>query len=194
MADSCAKIAAGAVVNCDKQITAGVEGRLIVINKADIESVVYDTENDMIVKDIVLTSSPNARAYEFFGQNRSVSASWALAPQRYVKNFDHTVSFLIFDDGPTTRKTVASFANGNFVTIQINNYRGTDNKATYEIKGLDVGLENSATTADKNDVDSQGAPTITLATPADFKEPKPPRFFFDTDLTTTNSKIAALLV
>lgn len=194
MADVCGKIAAGALFNCAQPITGGVDDRIILINKSDIQSVVYDVNNSLIVTDIVLTASPAAVAYAFVGTNNSVDARWQLNRVKYGKNYDHEVIFKIFDDGPVTRQTIDEMAGGKFVVIQINNYRGLLDKAAFEIKGLSQGLILTAAEANKSDSDTQGAPNLTLATPDTYKEPLPPAFFFDTDYATTKAKVEALLV
>lgn len=190
---SCGKISADALINCAQQLVGGVKDRLILINQDDIDTITYDIDNPLIVTDITLVSSPAARAYVFEGKNNSIDASWALNKGKYANNYDHTVVFKIFDDSPEVRQQIEALANGKFVAIQENNYRGANDEAAFEIKGLGVGLVLTVAKGDRSDADTQGAPDLTLATPDTYKEPKLPAFFFDTDYVTTRAAVNALI-
>lgn len=194
MSDLC-HISSGVVLSCNKPLVGGVEDRLILLNKDQIDSVDYNTANALIVEAIALANaSPAYKGYAFNGKNSSIDSSNTLVKGRYSSNYDHQVIFRIFDDGPDIRERVAQLGNGKFVAIVQNNYRGTDDKATFDVKGLSVGLEAIEITQDKSDADTQGAWVVTLKTPDNGpKEPLPPANFFITDYTATKAAIDALL-
>lgn len=189
------KISAGASANCNKPLVGGANDRLILINKEDISGVVYSASSDLIIEAITLAiASPANKAYAFTGKNSSVDSSATLVKGRYSVTYDHQTIFRIFDDGPDIREIVAQLGNGKYVAIVQNNYRGTDDKATFDVKGISVGLEATEITQDKSDADTQGAWVITLKTPDNGpKEPLPPANFFITDYATTKAAIDALL-
>ena len=191
---TCGSISEDILINCAAPLVGGNKDRLVLMNQSDIEGLVRNVTNTQIIEGINLVASPAARAYQYEGKNNSIDSKTDLVKTRYSTNYDHQVIFRIFGDGPTIKQQVESLVTGKIVAILEKNYRGEDGEASFEIRGLDVGLEVTALTKDDSDAETQGAYVITLSSPEAFKEPHLPATLFLTDYATTRALVDALLV
>ena len=189
---SCAKITAGIALNCDKPLVAGNKDLLTLINMDDVVGITRNVTNPQIIEGITLVSSPAAKAYQFEGKNSSIDTKSDLIKGKYSENYGHQVLFRVFEDGPDVKLQIEKLGKGKFIAIYEKNYRGTADKAAFEIRGLDVGLVATVITQDSTDADTTGAYIITLASQEGFPEPHLPATFFLTDYATTKAAYLAL--
>lgn len=193
MPNNCGKISASIVLNCDYPLIGGSEDRLVLINKDDIVSVTRNGSNPQIIEDIVLTSSPQAYAYEVEGKNNSNDIKWTLVKARYSEGYSHEIIFRVFNMSPAVKAFIEDMAKGKFVAISQNNFKGATGNAAFDIHGLDVGLELVEALGDKSDAETQGAPVLTLRTPELFKEPHLPATLFITSFAASKAVVDGLL-
>jgi hypothetical protein len=193
MPNNCGKISASILLNCDYPLIGGVEDRLILINKDDIVSITRNASNPQIIEDIVLTSSPAAYAYEIEGNNNSIDVKSTLVKAKYSEGYSHEIIYRVFTTGPETKEQIEAEAKGKLVAITQNNFRGATGNATFEIHGLDVGLELVEGESNKSDAETQGAFVLTLRTPDLYKEPHLPATLFITDYATSKAVVDGLL-
>lgn len=186
----CGKISSDILASCENPLQTGTVDRAVVINKDDIESVVYNLTNKMIVEDIVLKAGKTA--YQIDGINNSIMPKATLIQQTFAKVYDHVVKMIGFDISPTTKENLEFMKYGKFVVIAENVFQGTAGNSAFEIYGLNVGLEITILEKDPNNVDTQGGFDFTFATNKN-KEPKMPLTFYDTDFATTKALVDGLL-
>jgi hypothetical protein len=189
---NCGRIASGVLRNCDTPLVGGTSDELILINYDDIVSYTENGSNSQVIEGINLVSSPAAQAYLFQGFKNSTEAQIDLAPSAFLNGWKHQVLFRIFDNNPNIKQIIDGLANGTYVAIVKNNNQGVNGNGVYELYGRFVGLELTVASSVKNDVDTQGAYVLTLATSDNEKEPKLPASVFLTDLATTKALVESL--
>jgi len=194
MAGNCGKITKGISIDCDNPIVGGVKDRLILINQDDLSGLGVNVTNSEIIEAITLASgSPAAKAYSFEGKNSSIDVTATFVKAKYSEGYTHQSVFRVFGNSSDIKKTIEALGKGKYYAIIENNYKGNAGDASFEFLGKSIGLEMTAMESNKSDAETQGAYVVTLATPADFKEPHLPATVFITDYATTKIMVNALL-
>jgi hypothetical protein len=191
MAYTCGAITSGITLSCDDPLESGVRATFYIANKDDIASISYDPANPMLADAITMQAGKSF--FEVQGQLQSTEPNFVMVKGKYVNNFEHTVSFLIFKIDPATKKEVNNMKDGNFVCIVTNNYTGATGNCKYEIYGAGGGLKAEVLERNPADAETLGAYKVSLKTQEYAREAKPPVTFFDTNAATTETAIAALL-
>ena len=186
----CGGISSGIVYDCDNPIVPGVVPDLILFNLRDIATITYDVTKTHIITDIALSSGNQAYKFEGFRQSMRPQANFVRQP--YVNAYDHQIELQVFGITADDKKNLESMALGKIVAV-VENLDKTD-EVTFEVFGLDVGLEVMGLSRINADVETGGSYSLNLMTPDDAgKEPKLPANWFDTDYATTKAKVEALL-
>jgi hypothetical protein len=186
----CGALTAGFTVDCENPLASGINSTFRIANKADIESVTYDPANAMLCTDI--TMKTGKRFWTFEGQLQSTEPKVNGVKGKYINQFEHSVSFLVFNLSPATKLQLLNLKDGNYVCLIENNYTGTDGNAKYEVYGLGSGLKFENFERNVQDAETLGAFKIELKTQEYARESKPAVTFFDTDLATTEAAVLAL--
>ena len=189
MADTCDfALAQDISVNCEKPQQAGLRNTGWLVNYDDIDWATL-AQTDNVVSKLALASG---RAYKVVvpGKNPFTGTQTALTTGTYLNKFTKTAAIVVLNSGPDVSKNVIDqLANGRFVFIFENKYRGADDKNTFEIYGLEQGLTASEMTNDKYSEDTDGGWLVTLQ---ETSAPKSALFYFDTDSETTATKYETL--
>ena len=198
MPTDCGGIVIGGKYDCINPIQAGVEQRLLLINKADWDVnavVVYDLEIPTLITSITLINL--AVAYVFDGTRKSINPQTAYTPSTFTVGYDHQVEFLIFDISSAQKYNIEEMAlsKGIVAIVQNKNTEGNDD-SIFEVFGKDVGLEiQPGAMRISGDVETNGAYTINLKTSDEMgKEQHLPASVWDSDFVTTLEMINALLI
>ena len=197
IASACGGISIGAEYDCVNPIVAGVDQRLILIDKEvfDRAIVTYDVALESLITDILLTGIGDS-GFAFQGIRRSLNPQSAFVPATVTVGYDHQVTFQIFEIDQEQKDNIEKLGLAKVVAI-IQNVNSTGNgDSVFEVFGKDVGLEMQAGAMRLNaDIETNGSYTIDLKTSDESgKEPKLPTSWFDTDFATTIAKVDALLV
>ena len=186
----CGGISSGVVYDCDNPIIPGIVPDIILVNLKDIDTVTYDVTNDYIITNIALASTK--QGYSFEGFRQSARPQYEYVRQPYSTAYNHIIDLQVFDITAAQKKNLEAMALGKIVAI-VENLDKTDT-ATFEVYGLDVGLEVNTLTRIAADLETAGSFSLQLMTPEDAgKEPKLPPSWFDTDYATTKAAVTALL-
>lgn len=191
MALACGAITSGVTLNCQDPLSAGVVATFYIANKDDIASITYDVGNPMLATDI--TMKANKTFFQFDGQLQSTEPKFAMIKGKYVNQFEHSVSALIFKVDPTTKEEILNMKDGNFVCIIENNYTGSTGNCKYELYGAGSGLKAEVLERNPNDTENLGAFKIELKTQEYAREAKPPVTLFDGTLAATDTLVQGLL-
>ena len=187
MPGACGIISAGFTLACDAPIISGVEDDLLLANFNDILSITVDAANPTLVTAIAMKSTK--QFYKIEGRNESAEPLYTLVLARYVKTYDHQVTFKIFDNAAVTKELVNLFKDSCIVAL----IKGKD--GVWELYGKDLGMRQSEGTRNPLDADSGGAHNVVLKTAENAaREPHVPAQFFNTDAATTEAAIATLLL
>lgn len=190
MAFTCGAISTGVTLNCEDPLVAGVVATFYIANKDDIASITYDAGNPMLATDVTMKASKFFYKYE--GQLQSTEPNFTMVKGKYINQFEHNVSFLIFNLSPETKEAILNMKDGNFVCIVENNYVSATGNTKYEIYGAGAGLKAESIERNPNDTENLGAFKIALKTQEYARESKPPVTLFDTDLATTDTLVLNL--
>lgn len=191
MAFACGAITGGVTLNCADPLSSGVVATFYLANKADIASITYDVTNPMLATDITMVATKTFFTFE--GNLQSTEPKFAMIKGKYINQFEHSVSALVFKIDPATKEEILNMKDGDFVAIVENNYTGATGNSKYEIYGAGSGLKAEILERNPNDTENLGAFKIELKTQEYAREGKPPVTLFDTDLATTDALVAGLL-
>lgn len=190
MAETCDyAIAQDIAVSCENPQKSGMQNKGWLINYDDVDWATL-AQTDNIVSKLALLQG---RAYEVVipGKTPFTGTQTALVVGTYLNKFTKTVSIVILNSGPDVSKNVIDqLANGRFIFIGENKYRGADDKNTFEIFGLEQGLTASEMTNDKYSEDTDGGWAATLT---EENAPSSGIFFFAESLATTRAALASLV-
>lgn len=172
--ENCSGLTDDILNNCDNEFVGGGSENLILFNYRDILDYDVNVDNGQIIEGIDLTTSPQAKGYLIQGFKQSVEETRSVVANPFKNYYNHQFVFRVFGNTPEVKKQIEGLANGRFVAIYENNYKGVDGNAAFELYGKVQGLVCTVMEAAKNDADSQGAYVITLSTPDNNKEPNLP--------------------
>jgi len=192
---ACDGIGIGSDYDCDNPPVAGVDQRLILINKADYDgaTITYDVTVTSLITNIVLPSG--TMGYAFQGVRTSLKPQSDFIPDEISVGYDHQVDFLVFDVSQTQKDNLQKMGVEKVVAV-IQNMNVVGNAdSIFEVFGGGVGLELITNTRINGDQATLGVWSLSLKTSDNSgKEPKLPQSFFDTDFVTTKAKVDTLLI
>ena len=193
MANLCESLISKAIdFDCDELIARGLESDGIIINRSDIDfaSTVFDNTNPNIIKTLVLKSGKQGYAVQQLGNTPFTGTQSTLEVGTYRNTWTHQIPIVVLSNTPeVANKIIDGLANGTFVVILRNKFKGESGEAEYQVYGYTQGLVASEGTNEKYSEDTDGGWLITLQeTGARLSA----MFFFNTDATTTAAAYEAL--
>jgi hypothetical protein len=188
---ACSQITDNILLNCAKVISAGANDNMYLLNFDDLATVTRDNANPNLIESFTLISG--AFLYKLQGFNDSVEPRSALVVTRYSKNYDHEVTFKVFDNTAAVKKEIDNMKYGRFIAIIENNFAGSDDNSKFEIYGLNAGLLIEEGERIVADTETQGAYNLVLRSSERAKEPNLPATLFDTSITVTRAFINSLV-
>lgn len=184
-------IAQNIAEDCENPQVSGVEESGIIINRKDIDfaSCVKDSTNPNILKTLALKTGTKGYSIAQSGATPFSGTQTAFTAGTYRNKFTKDVQFVVLDhSADAAHNIIDQLANGSFVVILKNNYKGSDGKSRYEVYGYESGLRQNEGTRDPYG-DADGGSIVKLQEVA----PSSSIFLFDTDETTTDAAVASLL-
>lgn len=186
----CSKITQGFLVaDCDGPAIAGTSGRIVLMSFTDIDRAKSTVANN-VISAIVL--KPGAKAYEVDSLPNAVVGDSPLTVGTYVSTFQHTLTARIFKKSEAAKKFVNQLPTARVVAIVENNERGTKGEVKYEVYGWYSGLTLTELTATTEMTDGV-AYQVGLGSSSTAQEKTLPMSFFNTDESTTDEAVDALL-
>jgi len=186
---ACDKLLAAAIQpDCENPQVGGLEADGVIINRADID---FDscTRTGNILSNLALKSSK--KGFKIYQQGNSpfTGSNVAFTAGTMLNKFTKQVNFVVYDhSADCSNKIIDQLANGSFVVILKNKYKGSDEKATFEVFGFEAGLKQTEGSRDPYSEDTEGGWSIALQEVA----PSSGIFFYSTSLTATEAAVAAL--
>lgn len=178
---SCDRITSNIAHQCLDKLKSGLKDRLYIFNFDDVNKTAstFDPTNKLILTSLVLkTASPALSGYTLDGFNFSNEHDTALAKGKYIDNWDHNLTFRIFDNTPEVKEWINNATNSRFIVVIENNYSNKNaspaGTTVFEVLGWDNGLEISEATRSTTDEDLKGAWTLKASCDEANKEPYPP--------------------
>lgn len=186
----CSKITVGfEMENCDDLAIAGTQARFLIMSFSDIDrSLTKITDN--VCTALVLKTG--AKAYAVDSLPNATVGEDTINVGTYRRTHQHNLTGRIFKKSEAAKKFINGTTNARVVALVENIDHGDAGDTKYEIYGLRAGLELNDLTASTEMADGV-AYLFTLGSGTISQEPSLPVSFFDTDETTTDEAVEALL-
>jgi len=187
----CSKITKGlAAFNCGKPPIGGTNGRVILLNYADVDRQLSQVAENVITE-IILKG--NAHGYVYESKDNSTVGTTTLNKGTYFGNFQHDLALKLLSKSEESKAFFNSLNGARVIAIVENKNMGNDAGSTkYEVYGWDAGLELNAGTGTTEMADGV-VYDLTLGSSDNSKEGSLPKSFFTTDLATTETALTSLL-
>jgi hypothetical protein len=183
----CGGITAGAAYDCDNPLQVGMNSRIWLTNKSDIQSVTYGT-NQSVITAIVFNSG--GQLFVFDGYRQSANADSEFVAQTVSSGYNHGIQLQVFDISSTQKLNLEKMALGKMVAVVENVNAAGNADSVFEMFGQGVGMEVIALTRINRDTETAGSFSVELRTSDnEGKEAKLPLSVWDTDYATTAAKI-----
>lgn len=184
-------------INCLDPLVAGVEPNGVIVNRSDIDfnACTINADRNNVIETLVLNTGAKGYTCAQQGASPYTGTQVALEVGTYRNTFTNTVSLVVFDNDPDVcREIIDKFANGEFVVILENKYKGLnkdDNKgdAAFQVFGWYQGLVASEITNEKYSEDTDGGWLVTLE---ETKAPKSGMFLYAGDYDSTKALVDSL--
>jgi hypothetical protein len=178
--------------DCDSMVTKGFEQAGIIINRAhiDFSKTVFDATNKDLIKTLVLTKGNQGYAIVCPGSTPFTGTKTTLKKGTYKNSWEHEIPVVVLDNGPAVcANVIEGLANGTFVVILKNKFKGADGSSEYQVYGYYQGLIAESIENDKYSEDTDGGWKCTLK---ETGAPKAAMFYFNTDSATTATQFETL--
>lgn len=174
MANLCEKLIKQHIAaDCENPIYTGLSQVAYIFNKSDVTSYTFDTQDANIITTINLKATAKGYKVQNLGKTPFTGTTNSFVEGNVQNKFNNVFAFSIPDNTPSTSQLVSDIANGQFVVVFKNDYKGSDGKGEFEVFGSFKGLSATAIERDKYSTDTDGAYAITLT---EENAPKPSRF------------------
>lgn len=173
------------LIDCDNLTKAGIETDVILIprKQIDFSASTVDTQNRILITDIVLKEG--SAAYLFEGVKQLNGYNWEFVPSdETIDRYRHTFSGVIMTPSAKNRLEASKLARGEqYVAVVNKKYKGADQEDAFLVLGWDTGMY--VTEMSENSKEQDSAILFTLSNKDDELEDEAPRIFLDTDYDTT---------
>ena len=162
---NCTGITIGAIFDCDAPLSAGVQERLVLINKSDWDDAV--TAGDITEANGIITAIDLGAkfAYAFQGVRSSVKPQVTLENSEQAVSYVHQIDFSVFEVDSDQKENFRRMAWKDLVAIVENNNNDANGDAIFEVYGSDGGLTLTASALRiAGDSTTGGAYTLSLKT------------------------------
>lgn len=183
--------------DCKDPIVNGVEQRGVIINRKDIDfGASKFTSRSNVIETLALLSTKKAYEVVMYGKTPFTGTNTTFVAGTYQNSFTNTVSMVVLDNGPDVCENVIDgLANGEFVVILENKYKGLNQEANqgdaaFQVYGWYQGLSATEITNDKYSEETDGGWLVNLQ---ETKAPKSGVFLYKTSYAATKAAIESLL-
>lgn len=179
------KIANDVLFDCVNAPASGIETRVVLINREDIDRTASTVDVNGN-QDIELVTGTTGYILEGVKQINSYNATVNVADDQLNK-VTHAFVGRVYNITKETRAFINSLINGaNLVAVIEKKAKGASSVSAYQILGWDCGL--TITEGVENSAENDGAFVFTLASSPLALEPRMPLTYLDTDYATSKAK------
>lgn len=183
---NCSRISKNLVLAACTNAVAGIEPEIILLNKADIDSIALESG---VLSEITLKDS--SYGVKYTSAKNAFEATVALNKGTYMNSFTHGVVCRVFSREQQTKDELNRLANAKVVAI-VKNLDAHNDETKYEVYGLESGLV--MTDLQFASTDGDGVVyTFNLGSDDNARESELPASFYKESLATTEAALTALL-
>lgn len=189
MANLCQKLITACIgADCDNPIFQGADSKAWIINKSQIDHLVYSQTNPNIITEIVMKQYDDdgtdvdypIYTIEQISKTPFTGTTSAMAEGNVQNTMTETFAFTVPDNCPTAAMLLDNMMNGRFMVIFKNEFTGSDNQGQYQVIGSKKALICNAMERDLYSDDTDSAWSVTLVSE---KAPNSAMFIVHTDTT-----------
>ena len=186
-------ITTGFVLNCNVPPVGGIDANIVLINYDDINrgTTTFNATNELLVENFALKTGKTGYLLEGVKQSNGKNYSLVLG-ENLPNRFKHGISGKILNPSVANKSQFQKIANGKFVAVIKQNWKGVDNKDAFEILGYESGLE--LLEATNNSTEESNTIVFSLANADGYEETKMPFNLLKTDFNTTNTLFTNLFI
>ena len=187
------QITGGFVINCNTLPLPGIDAHIVLINYDDINrgTTTFNATNELLVENFALKTGKTGYLLEGVKQSNGKNYSLVLG-ENLPNRFKHGISGKILNPSVANKSQFQRIANGKFVAVIKQNWKGVDNKDAFEILGYESGLE--LVEATNNSTEESNTIVFSLANADGYEETKMPFNLLKTDFNTTNTLFTNLFI
>jgi hypothetical protein len=176
--------------NCLDEIVAGIEANGVIINRQDIDHVVFDATRKNVITALVLKSGK--RGYKIYVPSTTPfnGTKTTMEVGTNANRFNNDLGLVVLDNDPDVcNNIIDALANGEFVAVYENKFKNI-NKATtpgdsaFQIVGYYQGARATTIENDKYSEDTEGGWNVVLT---ETKSPKSGLFLYAGTLAATRT-------
>jgi hypothetical protein len=196
---TCGNIFAGQSISCTDKPTGGIEQRIVLINRADIDLTASTVDSTLTAtagthKVTSLACKSGKTGYEFssYTDKRLFSAAFNINRNEDAPNdYTHTLTLRAFDLSEASLTMLKALGEGAEVVAIIEyNDKGSAQANAFGVYGFTKGLKVGEMTYNSNE--NKGTVLLTMASQEPDLEPFPPMLYSDTDYATSLAAFEAL--
>lgn len=184
-------------INCNDPFASGIEAEGVIINRSDIDFSASEINADRknVIDSIVLKTGKKAFKVVQLGNNPFTGTNVSLVVGTYRNTFTNTVNLVVMDNDPDVcSKIIDGIANGTYVVILENVYKGKNKKenpgdAAFQVFGWYQGLRANEITNEKYSEDTDGGWLVSLQ---ETKAPKSGLFLYKNSYDATKTMVDTL--
>lgn len=166
--------------DCDDKVK-GVEKRLLLINRQDIDFAGTQIENNKITS-LILKNEKKAYSIDYLNDTHvSVSTKPEFSDEDF-NGHKHSIGIKIYGKTPEDYEQIDALVDGAELVAVVENKGANDN--AFEVYGFYMGLVATEGEGRTNG----GVYSLTIATPSNYKEPKSVLKWLETDFATTKAR------
>jgi hypothetical protein len=189
---TCGNIFTGQSISCTDKPTGGIEQRIVLLNRADIDLTASTVDSTLTAtagthKVTSLACKSGKTGYEFssYTDKRLFSAAFNINRNEDAPNdYTHTLSLRAFDLSEASLVMLKALGEGAEVVAIIEyNDKGASEANAFGVYGWSKGLKVGEMTFNSNE--NKGTVLLTMASQEPDLEPFPPMLYSDTDYDTS---------
>ena len=160
------KIKGCIALDCANPIYAGMESTAYLFNKSDVTLTyeeIDEQKNPNMVTEITLGSGVVGYRIDQFGRTPYTGSNTSMAEGNSFNKFNQTFNFVVSDNSEkASREILDNLANGKFIAVVQNQYKGSDGRSEFQVYGANKGLAAVSIDNDKYSEETDGGWAVSL--------------------------------
>lgn len=185
------------VPSCDDPVVGGIEREGVIMNRDDVDfsATSFNATRKNVLESLVMKASKKAFKCIVPGKTPFAGTKTVLVEGKYRNAFDNTIGLVVLGNDPDVcSEIIDGLANGTYVVVLENKYRGahkatTPGDAAFQVYGYYQGLTAATIENDKYSEETEGGWAVSLV---EKRVPKSALFLFKTDYSTTKAAVDTL--
>jgi len=180
------RLSADILADCKNLVFSGIEADLLLIPHSQVDKTAstFDTENPMLITDLVLKAGASGYLLEGVKQVNGYNTEFVPGDDQTLDKFRHNANGRILSPTAENRLQLSKLAkNESYIVVAERRWKGPDSNDAFIVLGWDTGLYLNESI--ENPLENEGAITIGLSSRDGMLESEGAYVLLDTDYDTT---------